>query len=426
MQSTIRFWNADGSELLYEAKLLPTEKSSYSVSFYNYRWTLDPTKDSVGHTLSQEFIHFISYYKTENNSTSQKYIDPTFNNLFEYKGNYVRCIGFSDRPNQNIPIIGYISGTIISENITTISVDVDVYNFYAVYNYQGFKRYFLMQNNDVDYCFTDQPENYKLEYAIVPDLYATFIKFYFLTDTEISFEIDMPASPKNTTPNRHIRGVSIKPNDVDFIPYTSKIYELYPNSTKFYAVFTYITESVNSGDFIELFRYNSEHNRVDKTYYLEMALNEEDTNIIPYQMRDVCNIIRPTITIALKLGGQYNRTSIDFNYVYIPDLNRYYYVENYTYITNNLVELNLRIDVLMTYREGIYKLDGFIDRNEFTYNPEIVDTKQVVMCGYTTKTTEVETSIFQPIEFTGDDGYVTVKPTITYAISGNGLSLKPE
>lgn len=418
MQSTIRFWNADGSELLYEANLLPTEKSSYSVSFYNYRWTLDPTKDSVGHTLSQEFIHFISYYKTENNSTSNIYIDPTFNNLFKYKGNYVRCVGFSNKPNQDKAIIGDVTA-----NITSITIDVDVYDFYAVYNYQGFKRYFLMQNNDVDYCFTDQPTNYKLEYAIAPNLYGTIIKFYFLTDTESSFEVDMSVTPKITTHNQHIRGVSVKPNDVDYITYTSKIYELYPNTTKFYVVFSYITESVDNSDYLELFRYNSEHNRVGKIEYLEEALNEEGVNVIRYQMRESCNIIRPTITIALKLGGQYNRTSIDFNYVYIPDLNRYYYVENYTYITNNLVELNLRIDVLMTYREGIYKLDGFIDRNEFLYNPEIVDTKQVVMCGYTTKTTEVETSIFQPMVFISDDGSVTTVPTITYAISGNGLSL---
>lgn len=425
MQSTIRFWNADGSELLYEAKLLPTERSSYSVYFNNQMWNLNSTTDYyVGHTdLSKYISQFFYYYKTENNVTSQIYVSPEFTNFYEYKGKYVRCVGFTDSPNQDNLIIGDVIDT-----HTNISVDENGYDFYAVYNYRGFKRYFLMKNNDVEYySFTDQSENYELKNVTSSGLYSTYLQFYFKTDTGNVVNVDMSAYPKNTTPNSYIHGVSVKPNDVEIIPYTSTIYELYPNITKFYAVFYYPRESIDSDDYIELFRYNSEQSRVDKTNYLEMALNDDAVNVIPYQMRGECNIIRPTITIALKLGRQYNRTSIDFNYVYIPALSRYYYVENYTYLTNNLVELNLRIDVLMTYRVGIKQLDAFIDRNEFAYNPGIIDPKQVVQVGYTTKTIEVETEIFQPkyIADVGEGETIEVNlPAMLYTISGNGLSLE--
>ena len=424
MQSTIRFWNADGSELLYEAKLLPTERSSYSVYFNNQLWNINPTQTYyVGHTnLSKSISQFFYYYKTENNVTSQVYVSPEFSNMFEYKENYVRCVGFTDTPNQNNLIIGDVIDT-----HTNISVGENGYDFYAVYNYRGFTRYFLMKNDDANYySFADVPTSYKLNNATSSGLYGNTLMFYFKTDTENVVNVEMYAYPKNTTPNSYIHGVSVKPNDVEIIPYTSTIYELYPNTTKFYAVYYYPRESVDSTDFIELFRYNSEQNRVDKTNFLEMALNDEGLNIIPYQMRGACNIIRPTITIALKLGRQYNRTSIDFNYVYIPDLQRYYFVENYTYLTNNLVELNLRIDVLMTYRVGIGQLYGFIDRNEFQHNLGIIDNKQVVQVGYTTKTIEVETEIFQPkhiVDVGEDEPLVVNLDAVTITMSGNGLSL---
>lgn len=422
MEASIRFWNADGSEILYEAKLLPTERSSYSVYFDNQLWNINSTTDYyVGHTDLRKYISgFFYYYKTENDVTSQVYVSPEFSNMFVYKENYVRCVGFTDTPNNTNLIIGDVPN-----NDTHITVGEDGYDFYAVYNYRGFTRYFLIKNDDVNYySFADVPTSYKLKNVTSSGLYANNLMFYFKTDTENVVNVEMYAYPKNTTPNSYIHGVSVKPNDVEIIPYTSIIYELYPNVTKFYAVYYYPRESVDSADFMELFRYNSEQNRVDKTNYLEMALNDDAVNIIPYQMRGECNIIRPTITIALKLGREYNRTSIDFNYVYIPALSRYYYVENYTYLTNNLVELNLRLDVLMTYRVGIQQLDAFIDRNEFAYNPGIIDPKQVVQVGYTTKTIEVETEIFSPyITITDDVGSLDVSlPAETITLSGNGLS----
>ena len=44
------------------------------------------------------------------------------------------------------------------------------------------------------------------------------------------------------------------------------------------------------------------------------------------------------------------------NYCYISELKRYYYIKNFTYLTGKRIQLNLEIDVLMSYAEEIKAL----------------------------------------------------------------------
>lgn len=46
----------------------------------------------------------------------------------------------------------------------------------------------------------------------------------------------------------------------------------------------------------------------------------------------------------------------DVNYCYISELNRYYYINNFTYLTGKRIQLNLAIDVLMSYADEIKAL----------------------------------------------------------------------
>lgn len=46
----------------------------------------------------------------------------------------------------------------------------------------------------------------------------------------------------------------------------------------------------------------------------------------------------------------------DINYCYISELNRYYYINNFTYLTGKRIQLNLGIDVLMSYADEIKAL----------------------------------------------------------------------
>lgn len=61
------------------------------------------------------------------------------------------------------------------------------------------------------------------------------------------------------------------------------------------------------------------------------------------------------------------------NYAYIDDFKRYYYIENIQVITNKLVTIDLRRDVLESFKIDLMNLKGFVSRNEYLYNEYVKD-----------------------------------------------------
>lgn len=61
------------------------------------------------------------------------------------------------------------------------------------------------------------------------------------------------------------------------------------------------------------------------------------------------------------------------NYMYVPVLHRYYYINNYI-ISNQCVYLYCSVDVLATYKTEILNSECLISRSETDYNDNIVDT----------------------------------------------------
>ena len=53
---------------------------------------------------------------------------------------------------------------------------------------------------------------------------------------------------------------------------------------------------------------------------------------------------------------------IGYNYCYIPDFGRYYYINSINALRANLFELSLGIDVLMTYAGAIRKNYAIVDK----------------------------------------------------------------
>ena len=53
---------------------------------------------------------------------------------------------------------------------------------------------------------------------------------------------------------------------------------------------------------------------------------------------------------------------IGYNYCYIPDFGRYYYINGINALRANLFELSLGIDVLMTYADAIRNNAAIIDK----------------------------------------------------------------
>lgn len=109
---------------------------------------------------------------------------------------------------------------------------------------------------------------------------------------------------------------------------------------------------------INLYNNSSEPEVVDKSLSLQTSLQG--------QLKDMVSIKEPTILI--------NANSIpDANYMYIPDFHRYYYITDKNLFRTNLVELHTHCDPLMSFKSGIRACNALVERQEYNYNPYLVD-----------------------------------------------------
>lgn len=112
---------------------------------------------------------------------------------------------------------------------------------------------------------------------------------------------------------------------------------------------------------IKLYNISDENNKLNKT--LKNAITYDDCLI-----KENTSIIDPIIKIV-------SNDLHNINYAYIKNFNRYYYVNDIVSLNNNLWELHLHVDVLMTYKEQILKLNAIIDRYEKSGNLYLNDNE---------------------------------------------------
>lgn len=113
------------------------------------------------------------------------------------------------------------------------------------------------------------------------------------------------------------------------------------------------------------FYYNSSDNRC----LFKKLLDE---TIYSGTLRNETSLIRPEITIN-------SVTPIRFNYAYIPDFKRYYYINSVKSIRNGLWELSLEIDPLMSFKGDIASLQVVVDKQAEKENgDEYIDDGSLV------------------------------------------------
>ena len=71
-------------------------------------------------------------------------------------------------------------------------------------------------------------------------------------------------------------------------------------------------------------------------------------------LRDSSSIIAPSILIQ--------SNPIGYNYAYIPEFGRYYYIKNITAFRTKAYILDLKCDVLMSFKEEILNMSGIVSR----------------------------------------------------------------
>lgn len=152
-------------------------------------------------------------------------------------------------------------------------------------------------------------------------------------------------------------GLGLNPTTV-LLPLGLTAYEI-PDSITFYGIYTAITDEFT----MYFYKSTAEKNRMDKSAYLTEIIQSTGT------LRRATSIISPEFEFI------YNKVP-DFNYVYIPNFNRYYFIDNIVSLRNNVWTLSLSVDVLMSFKEQIKECDGFIARNEFEFNDYLIDNRR--------------------------------------------------
>lgn len=107
----------------------------------------------------------------------------------------------------------------------------------------------------------------------------------------------------------------------------------------------------------------------DDNRKVEKALNSPVT--YGCNLKNDCSIIKPIIILQFSaITDLTNR-----NYCYISDFKRYYYIKNYTVRTQNIIEVELSVDVLMSNASQIKNLNGIISRQENEFNAYVTDDR---------------------------------------------------
>lgn len=111
---------------------------------------------------------------------------------------------------------------------------------------------------------------------------------------------------------------------------------------------------------ISLYKTASENNRVVKALTSGKEMSGE--------LRNQTSVINPSIRIE-------SADNIStYNYAYIPEFGRYYYISDITSVRTNCWIISLRCDVLMSYSANIKALRPIIEREEVGQSSGLIDS----------------------------------------------------
>lgn len=101
---------------------------------------------------------------------------------------------------------------------------------------------------------------------------------------------------------------------------------------------------------LELYKTIDDNNIINKTL----------TDMISYEikLKDNVDIISPTIILSSET------LLVNFNYAYIPDFGRYYFINSVSINSKNVYVLSLECDVLESFKDDILNSYAYISKAE--------------------------------------------------------------
>ena len=101
-----------------------------------------------------------------------------------------------------------------------------------------------------------------------------------------------------------------------------------------------------------------------------------DDITLSVELKDVVDLFTPSLVISADvfMSGDQIVNPMKYNYCYLPDFERYYFVRTWSWIVGRW-ECALEVDVLATFKTQIGNTNAFVLRAYSQYDPDIVDTK---------------------------------------------------
>lgn len=127
--------------------------------------------------------------------------------------------------------------------------------------------------------------------------------------------------------------------------------------------------------------------------YIKLYHCSSDSRVVTKDISDMVSYNSATARDAFDvMGGSIIIATAsdlsDYNYAYITDVGRYYYITDITVLRDGVWQLTLAVDVLMTYSAAIRALHGTVDRQTNVNNGYISDPeyKALTFSAIVTKT----------------------------------------
>ena len=186
---------------------------------------------------------------------------------------------------------------------------------------------------------------------------------------------------------------------------------------------------------IQLYRNTADPRVVDKTSYLSLVMEMDG------YLREECSVSNPIMTLEthsniqriqaegedVEASGdlveyQYQEADAlpEFNYAYIPDFKRYYFVNEIVSVRTGLWRVSLRSDPLMSFRDEFVNWDvrAFVTRNAYEYNNKLEDPLISWSDEVLTSVREVNLDLSLYHNFKFDSGTAYVADEKRYTVSG--------
>lgn len=116
---------------------------------------------------------------------------------------------------------------------------------------------------------------------------------------------------------------------------------------------------------IKLCTNQSEKNKISKDITEGITLSGT--------LRNASNVVTPTIMLNID-----NPTI--YNYAYISDFHRYYFITEYVSVRTGLWQLNLKSDVLMSFRDSILSSRVLVNKSESSGSSYLSGENWVTSC----------------------------------------------